>query len=93
MKDLVNQIDVSLKDCDGHWEIAISDNGIGVPKDARERVFMPFNRLHSNSVYEGTGLGLAFCRQVIEHHGGQIWIDPQVDEGTCIRFTVPMETV
>ena len=85
----VPKVEVSMTDCDVHWEIAVLDNGIGVPKTERERVFLPFNRLHSSSAYEGTGLGLAFCKQVIEHHGGQIWMDLENDQGTCVKFTVP----
>ena len=85
------RVKVSLKNCEGHWEIAISDNGIGIPEADRERIFMPFNRLHSNSAYEGTGLGLAFCQQVVEHHGGRIWVDPEFQTGTCVKLTVPVD--
>jgi signal transduction histidine kinase len=71
------------------WEIAVADNGIGIAPEYAERVFVIFQRLHTKDAYTGTGIGLALCRRIIEHHDGHIWVDPAVASGTTIRFTLP----
>ncbi|PJI94479.1 sensor histidine kinase [Luteimicrobium subarcticum] len=72
------------------WEVDCRDNGIGIDPQYAERVFVIFQRLHPKDVYEGTGIGLALCKKIVEFHGGQIWIDPPDDGvGTRIRFTLP----
>jgi signal transduction histidine kinase len=75
----------------GEWEIAVSDNGIGVEPQYAERVFVIFQRLHGRSDYPGTGIGLAMSRKVIEHHGGRIWLDTGYSPGARIRFTLPID--
>lgn len=74
---------------DGGWELWCSDNGIGIAAEYAERVFVIFQRLHSRDSYEGTGIGLALCKKIVEHHGGEIWVDPNRTEGTTIRWTLP----
>jgi signal transduction histidine kinase len=71
------------------WEVAVADNGIGIEPEYADRVFVIFQRLHTKDEYSGTGIGLALCRRIIEHHGGHIWVDTTVGEGTTIRFTLP----
>lgn len=71
------------------WEISVADNGIGIAPEYAERVFVIFQRLHTKDAYTGTGIGLALCRRIIEHHDGQIWVDTTVASGTTIRFTLP----
>lgn len=75
------------RDADG-WLITVADNGIGMPDDARERVFKPFERAHSRSVATGPGLGLSMARCVVEGRGGRIWIESD-PSGTTVHFTVP----
>ncbi|GAA1478873.1 hypothetical protein GCM10009623_33190 [Nocardioides aestuarii] len=74
---------------DGLLEVAVADNGIGIPPDQRERVFQPLVRTDGATTYAGTGLGLDICRRVVERHGGRIWVDPRAVEGTTFRFTLP----
>jgi light-regulated signal transduction histidine kinase (bacteriophytochrome) len=73
----------------GEWELLCQDNGIGIDAQYADRVFVIFQRLHAKDVYEGTGIGLALCKKIVEFHGGQIWIDPPAGEGTVIRWTLP----
>jgi len=84
-------------DADGTdvWQVAVADNGIGVGEEFAEKVFVIFQRLHSREAYAGTGIGLALCRKIVEHHGGHIWIDTTYTDGTRFCFTLPVapETV
>jgi PAS domain S-box-containing protein len=71
------------------WSFSIADDGIGIDAVHRDRVFKMFQRLHEREAYEGTGIGLAICRKIVERHGGQIWIDDREGGGTVFRFTLP----
>ncbi|MEJ0010375.1 MAG: ATP-binding protein [Alphaproteobacteria bacterium] len=71
------------------WRIRVSDNGIGVAGEYREKVFGLFQRLNSQDAYPGSGIGLATCRKIVELHGGRIWIDRGDARGTDICFTLP----
>ncbi len=74
----------------GHtWRFAVADNGIGIDEASRDRVFMIFQRLHSQAEIEGTGIGLALCKKIVEHHGGRIWIEGVPGQGTTLAFTLP----
>ncbi|GAA4686708.1 sensor histidine kinase [Streptomyces chumphonensis] len=75
----------------GLWTYCVTDNGIGVPGEFTEKVFVIFQRLHGRDAYAGTGIGLALCRKIVEHHGGRIWIDTAHTEGTRVCFTLPAD--
>ncbi len=75
---------------DEPFQFDVTDNGIGIEEQYRERVFVVFQRLHTREEYAGTGIGLAICRKIVERHGGRMWIpDDQHDVGTTVRFTLP----
>ncbi|MET0899422.1 MAG: ATP-binding protein [Mycobacterium sp.] len=73
----------------GDWLFAVTDNGIGIEKEFVDKVFVLFQRLHGRDAYSGTGIGLAICRKIVEHHGGLIWIDTSYTDGTRFRFHLP----
>ncbi|MCQ1575313.1 sensor histidine kinase [Streptomyces parvus] len=75
---------------DENWHLTVSDNGIGIAPEFADKVFVIFQRLHGRDEYDGTGIGLALCRKIIEFHGGRIWLEPEPGEGTRIHFTLPV---
>ncbi|MEU8238049.1 CHASE3 domain-containing protein [Actinoplanes missouriensis] len=72
------------------WQINVRDNGIGIEAEFADKVFVIFQRLHSRDAYEGTGIGLAIVKKIVEYHGGRIWLDVDVPEGASIHFTLPV---
>ena len=71
------------------WHFTVRDNGIGIDPDRRERVFRMFQRLHPSDAYDGTGIGLAICRKVVQGRGGRIWIEGAPQGGSVVHFTLP----
>lgn len=68
----------------------VTDNGIGIAAEFVDKVFVIFQRLHGRDAYTGTGIGLALCKKIVEHHGGTIWIDTSYTDGTRFTFTLPI---
>ena len=71
------------------WTFTIEDNGIGIPEKSMTEVFKVFKRLHFNSEHEGTGIGLAHCKKIVEMHQGKIWIESEEGKGSKFHFTIP----
>jgi PAS domain S-box-containing protein len=76
---------------DGHCRLTVEDNGIGFDEKYLDRIFTPFQRLHARGEYEGTGMGLAVCRKIVERHGGQITARSRPGAGTTFIVTLPLK--
>ncbi len=74
----------------GETRICVADNGIGIPAEARERIFAPFVRLHARSEYEGSGMGLAVVRRIVDRHGGRISVQSAAGQGTRFCLDLPL---
>jgi PAS domain S-box-containing protein len=85
------QVNVSAHPLDdgGRWELRVEDNGIGFEPAYAERIFAPFQRLHPRNVYEGTGIGLAIVRRIVERHGGSIRAEACAGQGASFIVTLP----
>ncbi|MEU9019793.1 ATP-binding protein [Actinomadura sp. NPDC048394] len=74
---------------DDQWHLTVTDNGIGIPVEYEEKIFVIFQRLHGRDSYSGTGIGLALCKKIVEYHGGRIWLDPEHRDGARFHLTLP----
>ncbi|WP_114750143.1 sensor histidine kinase [Pleomorphovibrio marinus] len=87
-QDVTPIIEVSANENNTHVEFCVKDNGIGIEKSDYDKIFLIFQRLHATEEYDGTGLGLAYCRKIVEIHGGKIWIDSKKELGSSFYFTL-----
>lgn len=84
------EVTVSARDAgDGLWEIAVADNGVGLPADGRDALFQLFRRLVTRDQVPGDGVGLALCKRIVERHGGTIRVDSEEGKGATFLFTLP----
>jgi PAS domain S-box-containing protein len=83
------EIAITARHNGAEWIIAIRDNGIGIDPQYGEKIFGIFQRLHTRDKFEGTGIGLAICKKIVEHLGGRIWVDSVAGEGSTFSIAIP----
>jgi signal transduction histidine kinase len=88
--DVPAEVRISSTRVGDMWHISCADNGIGVARESAQQVFVIFQRLHPRDSYPGTGIGLAVAKKIVEYHGGEIWLEPDVADGTTVTFTLPV---
>jgi PAS domain S-box-containing protein len=85
----IPEIDINAKELNDNWHFSIQDNGIGIDEKNISKIFKIFRRLHNRNQYEGTGIGLSHCEKIIDLHGGKIWVESKLGEGSIFNFTIP----
>lgn len=84
------EIDIKVSDFnEDYYQIAIHDNGVGIEEKYFEKIFQVFQRLSNRKDIQGTGIGLAICKKVVDHHGGDIWLESEPNKGTSFYFSLP----
>ena len=82
------RVSIDYKDTEGFYEFVVEDNGIGIDSKDYNKIFQVFQRLHNSDVYEGTGLGLAMCKKIVETHGGELLVESEQGKGSKFSFTI-----
>ena len=85
-RDHPPRIDVSAHKEDGHWQVRVSDNGIGIDPEHHARIFQMFHRLHGRNEFPGTGVGLTVCQRIMERHGGSIEVESLTGQGSTFTL-------
>ncbi len=84
----IPEIQIWCNEKNEEWEFIVKDEGIGIKDEYLEKIFLVFKRLHTRIEYEGSGIGLAICKKIVEQHGGEIWVESELGKGTAFHFTI-----
>lgn len=90
-EEVAPRLRVSATREDTRWLFRFEDNGIGIAQEHLERIFVIFQRLHTRQEYSGTGIGLAICEKIVRRHGGKIWAESTIGQGSALVFSLPVE--
>lgn len=86
--DTTPHIIIKSEEQKSHWLFSVTDNGIGISPEFHDKIFVLFRKLHGRSRYEGTGIGLALCKKIVEQHGGKMWVESEEGRGTTFYLTL-----
>ena len=93
-KEKAPKVEMAAKQCEkGFWDIFVKDNGIGFDSQHGDSIFQPFFRLHGRNQYEGSGMGLAICKKIVDRHHGKIEAISSQNEGSIFQMTLPIKQV
>ena len=84
-------ISITYKKSSKFWTFTVTDNGIGIPKEYLEKIFILFQRLHKREGDKGSGMGLAIVKKIVENLNGTIWVESEINVGSTFYFTLPKE--
>jgi PAS domain S-box-containing protein len=87
--DVPPEVEIAAEEDGGYWIFMVKDNGIGIDKEFFSRIFVIFQRLHTQNQYSGTGIGLATCKKIVEMNGGKIWVKSEPGQGSVFYFKLP----
>jgi PAS domain S-box-containing protein len=85
-------VEINGKTIENGWEFSITDNGIGIPKNSRNKIFTIFSRLNHRDQFEGVGIGLAHSKKIVKNHGGKIWVESNLKEGSTFFFNILLKS-